>query len=65
MPAWKSPSGAGEPVSEWYFSRKEWQTGYVPSEHNPSDTQTKTVPAGVKRKRLVSMYLYDIYDDDS
>ena len=46
-------------------AQKEWQTGYVPSEHNPSDTQTKTVPAGVERKRLVSMYLYEIYDDDS
>ena len=45
-------------------ARKEWLTGYVPSEHNPSDTQTKTVPAGTKRTRLVSMYLYDIYEDD-
>ena len=46
------------------IARKEWLTGYVPSEHNPSDTQTKTVPAGTKRTRLVSMYLYDIYEDD-
>ena len=35
-------------------------TGYVPSEHNISDTLTKTVPAGEKRDRLVGNYLYDM-----
>ena len=44
-------------------ARKEWLTGYVPSEQNPSDTQTKTVPTQSKRTHLVSMYLYDIYED--
>ena len=41
-------------------ARGEWMTGYVPSEHNTSDTLTKTVPAGEKRDRLVGNYLYDM-----
>lgn len=43
-------------------ARGEWLCGYVPSEHNSSDTLTKTVPAGSIRQRLVSNYLYDVYE---
>ena len=46
-------------------ARGEWITGYIPSEHNSGDTQTKTVPVGAKQNGLVSTYLYDIYDDDN
>ena len=45
-------------------ARGEWITGYILSEDNSADTQTKTVPAGAKQNGLVSNYLYDIYDDD-
>lgn len=38
---------------------------HIHSEYNCSDTLTKTVPAGTKQKRLVSYYLYDIYEDGS
>ena len=41
-------------------ARNEWLTGYVKSENNSSDTLTKTVPAGEKRDRLVSHYLWDM-----
>ena len=41
-------------------SRNEWLTGYVRSEHNTSDTLTKTVPEGEERDRLVGHYLYDM-----
>lgn len=41
-------------------AREEWMTGYIPSDHNTSDTLTKTVPAGEKRDRLVGNYLYDM-----
>ena len=45
-------------------ARGEWITGYIPSEDNSADTQTKTIPAGAKRNGLVLNYLYDIYDND-
>jgi len=41
-------------------AREEWLTGYIRSGFNMADTQTKTVPAGEKRNRLVGHYLYDI-----
>ena len=46
-------------------ARNEWLMTHIRSEYNCSDTLTKTVPAGVKRRYLVSCYLYNIYEDGS
>ena len=43
-------------------ARNKWLIFHIQSEYNCSDTLTKTVPAGAKRKWLVSCYLYDIYE---
>ena len=44
-------------------TKDEWIKSYIKSDENCSDTLTKTVPAGRKRKCLVSDYLYDIYEE--
>ena len=41
---------------------KEIMTTHIPTLLNPSDICTKVVPGGEKRKRLVRMILYNIYD---
>ena len=43
-------------------ARGEWMITYIRSEDNCSDTLTKTIPSGEKRMRLISHYLFDIYD---
>ena len=42
-------------------ARGEWRTAYVPTDRNPSDVLTKSLPAGEDRKRKVRWILYDIY----
>ena len=37
-------------------------TSHIPTEANPADLCTKTIPGGAKREHLVSMILYDIFD---
>ena len=41
-------------------SRREWLTGYIKSEYNPSDTLTKAIPSGEKRDPLVGCYLHHV-----
>ena len=43
---------------------RESLTGHIRSEDNPSDLLTKVV-TGHKRKHLVSLVLYGIYDEDT
>ena len=43
---------------------RESLTGHMRSEDNPVDLQTEVV-TGQKRKHLVSLVLYDIYDEDT
>ena len=44
-------------------ARKEWKTGYVNTNDNPSDILTKSVSNQLKRRKLVGMLMYDIYED--
>jgi hypothetical protein len=44
-------------------ARKEWKTGYVNTNDNPSDILTKSVSNQLKRRMLVGMLMYDIYED--
>ena len=41
---------------------RELLTGHIKTDENPADILTKVVAAGIKRKNLVQMYLYDIHD---
>ena len=41
-------------------ARKEWVTGYIKTDYNPSNISTKSLPAGQKRDSEVSLCLYDI-----
>ena len=43
---------------------REKLTGYIRLEDNPADLLTKIV-TGQKRKHLVSLVLYDVYDGDN
>ena len=42
---------------------KELVVAHIRSEQNPSDIFTKVIGGGQKRKELVSMIIYNIYDD--
>ena len=42
-------------------ARGEWKTTYIKSQDNCADVCTKSIPAGVDRKRKVRRILYDIY----
>ena len=40
----------------------EIRTCHIPTDENPADLATKLIPSGMKRSKLVSMILYDIFD---
>ena len=41
-------------------AKKEWVTGYIKTDINPSNILNKLLPAGLKRDSEVSLCLYDI-----
>ena len=41
-------------------AKREWVTGYIKTDANPSNILTKSLPAGSKRDHEVSLCLYDI-----
>ena len=44
-------------------SRYEWGTTHMKTSINPSNICTKSLPAGMNRKRKVHCILYDIYPE--
>ena len=42
--------------------KSEWKTTYLNTRYNPSDMLTKSLPAGEKRMRFISLVLYYLYD---
>ena len=44
-------------------SRDQWRTSYIKSNENPADILTKSLPAGLNRKRKIRGILYDIYPE--
>ena len=46
-------------------ARGEWKTTYIKSNDNCADICTKSIPAGIDRKRKVRRILYDIYPLDN
>ena len=55
----KSNSIAYHAVHEG-VAKKEWETGYIKTDSNPSNILTKSLPAGQKRDSEVSLCLYVI-----
>ena len=44
-------------------SRDQWRTTYMKSSENPAGILTKSLPAGLNRKRKIRGILYDIYPE--
>ena len=49
-------------VREGVF-RDDWRTIYIKTSENPSDICTKSLPAGINRKRKVRSIFYEIYTE--